>query len=1204
MIKRFIKKIIKTVRVLLTLLRAVLLSFRLQWRNLKTIGEISRQARDDNSVARDDMGSRADNSAPISSSEFKNWFNQISGKAKPDKKQIVWSGFGLFCATIIILGAMLISNRHSSATDSAVAVIGETALIVNTGGKIYFDASPYASNATIDNYSREMAGYAWSDDLGWIDFANTGSDPADPVKADASGNLSGHAKVLNGGYIDFNTSPTDANVAVDTNGDFSGYAWSEDIGWINFSGVSSPDYNPDLLAPDNPASVTSKSTEGGIDLSEATWYNYPTPYFSWSAPSDNANGITPSGVAGYYIYFGASASGDPASWQTTTNYTASDLGTAYNQNYYFRIKTKDVSGNISDAVTLFTYMYDQDDMAPPDPALSTAKSQASDGSDIVSDDWYNYGAPYFTWSASTDATDEDHSHTVSGTVGYYVYFGTSSSADPKTAGSYQTGLNYTASSLASGSTYYLRISSKDNAGNISAGSTIFTYKYETAAPSSPTYVSVSPSGFTRTNSFTFIWPTSGADMATDTGGSEVYGYQYKTGATDGVYSDWSTTMTGGSVALGDIAYRTGTNIFYLRAVDNAGNTDASPVQANFYFNDTAPTAVNNLVVNPTSSSTNSFAFSWDEPTTGSGNIAGYYYSVNALPTGSNTSYTTERTLAAGPYATQQGVNTFYIVAKDEAGNYSFDSCSAISGNPDTDGCAKKEFTANTSAPGAPASLQIFDISNRDASQFAITLKWVAPSNTGTGFSGYEIYRSTNGSNFSSVGTTAGTTYADTDLNSSKYYYYVKSKDNAGQYSVASSTVDATPTGRYTNPPALTENPTSSPKAFSATITWETDREGSSFGYFAKSKDDLANAKGFGQPEKSKKHSVEVIGLDPETIYFYQVMWEDSDGNQGRSDVYSFKTGLRPKISDVKITNITLNSATVSWTSTTVATSTINFGKTSNYGGHISDRSGSQTTNHSINLTDLEDSTSYHFQITGTDTDNNLLVSDDYTFNTLTRPQINNFRYETVKDAPTTTLKFTWETNVPTTSIVAYTIGSSTQTASQAEYKTVHEITVSDLQDKSTYILHAKGVDNFGNQVESDANTFTTPEDTRPPKLSHLKIEIKQSGFGETQKAQLVASWETDEPSTSQIEYAAGISGSDYNFKTKEDMALSTSHVVIASGLEPSKIYHLRAVSHDNSGNTGTSNDTTTITGKIQKSVIDIIINSLQKSLGWISKLIK
>ena len=586
---------------------------------------------------------------PISNSEFNSWLAKISKKAKPYRKQIGWTGFGMFCTLIIVLGGMFLFNKHSEALGSTVAVLGTTQATTNTGEKLYFDPGTYASNVTIDNYSRQMSGYAWSNDLGWISFG-TDSNPSGPVVADTSGHLSGKAKALNGGYIDFNASPSGANVTIAVGGNFSGYAWSEDIGWINFSGVNSPDYNPDLLPPNNPDSVTPKSASAGVTLAQSTWYNYATPYFSWTAPADNANGITPSGVAGYYVYFGTSSSGDPSAWQTTTNYTAADLSTGYNQNYYLRIKTKDVAGNISAATTLFTYQYDQDNLAPPDPTLASAKSQTPGGSDIVSGDWHNFGAPYFTWNASTDVTDADHGHTVSGTVGYYVYFGTSNTADPHTAGSYQTGLNYTAGSLATSSTYYLRISSKDNAGNISTGSTIFTYKYETVAPDSPKYVSVSPSGYTRTNSFTFIWPTSGADMAADTGGSGVYGYQYKTGATDGVYSDWSATMTGGSLELGDVAYRTGTNIFYLRAVDTAGNADPTPVQTNFYYNNTAPTAPKNLTVTPSSSDSNSFAFSWDEPTTGSGSISGYYYSINAIPTPSNTSFVTDRSLSAAPGA--------------------------------------------------------------------------------------------------------------------------------------------------------------------------------------------------------------------------------------------------------------------------------------------------------------------------------------------------------------------------------------------------------------------------------------------------------------------------------------------------------------------------------------------------------------------------
>ncbi|MCL5407381.1 MAG: DUF2341 domain-containing protein [Patescibacteria group bacterium] len=843
-----------------------------------------------------------------------------------------------------------------------------------------------------------------------------------------------------------------------------------------------------------------------------------------------------------------------------------------------------------------TYVWDTAD--PDNPATVTTLSQLG-GTALTTNTWYNHTAPYFSWTEPTD--NAGVGEVASGIAGYYVYFGTTATADPHTTGSYQVSRTYTASSLLSGSTYYLRIETKDNAGNIKniapENASLFIYKYDGDNPNSPVYISASPSGYTRTNSFTFSWPTSGGNMATDTGGSGLAGYNYKINS-----GSWSGIITGGSIVLTDIA-TTGVNVFYFRAVDNAGGYDLTPVQTNFYYNNSSPTTPQNLTVTPTVSGTNSFAFSWSLPISYSGSIAGYYYSINALPTLVNVSYTTATSLPADAYATQQGVNTFYIVAKDESGNYDLGSCQSIQNNPTTDSCTKVEFTANTSAPGIPTTVQIFDISNRDTKEYAITLKWTAPVNQGAGFSGYEVYRSATGSGYESIGSTTGTTYADTGLSSHIYYYYVKSKDNAGQYSAASSVVSVTPTGKYTSPPKIVATPKITISSYSAVITWQTDREGSSFVEYGTGAASLGTVNGGetkGQLDQTMDHSVSLKGLQPNTTYYYQAVWVDVDGNRGASDTLSFLTKPAPKVTDLDSkTNITLNSILVNWSTTVTAYCVLNYGATTDYGGVLKEFSGTYASAHSLNLTSLDHSTTYHFQISCLDSENNVFTSDDYKETTLTMPLISEFRFETI-DAPTTTVKFSWKTNVPTTTVATYQVGSDPlQSQSAADYKTDHEIIISNLEDKTSYVLQAKGVDEHGNMAESEKSTFTTPDDTRPPKLNGMTIEVRTSGFGQAQKAQVVVAWQTDESSTSQVEYSQGISGQDYSFKSKEDIALATNHVVIVSDLEPSKIYHLRAISKDAAKNAGISEDTTVITGKVQKSVTDIIINSLSSSLGWL-----
>lgn len=60
-----------------------------------------------------------------------------------------------------------------------------------------------------------------------------------PTQAAASNNVSGFAWSENIGWVSFNNlsdgSPTDYGVSIAANGDFSGYAWSENIGWISFN---------------------------------------------------------------------------------------------------------------------------------------------------------------------------------------------------------------------------------------------------------------------------------------------------------------------------------------------------------------------------------------------------------------------------------------------------------------------------------------------------------------------------------------------------------------------------------------------------------------------------------------------------------------------------------------------------------------------------------------------------------------------------------------------------------------------------------------------------------------------------------------------------------------------------------------------------------------------------------------------------------
>ena len=135
------------------------------------------------------------------------------------------------------------------------------------------------------------------------------------------------------------------------------------------------------------------------------------------------------------------------------------------------------AGNWSSAETLFTFKYDY--TSPVNPGTPcTAYADSSKAVAITNNIWQNLDAsPYFEWSGAGDISSQ--------VAGYTIYWGTSSTGDPGT-GTVQTVATYSASAVPSESIHYLRVRTKDNAGNWSSAVTLFTFKYDATSPNNPT----------------------------------------------------------------------------------------------------------------------------------------------------------------------------------------------------------------------------------------------------------------------------------------------------------------------------------------------------------------------------------------------------------------------------------------------------------------------------------------------------------------------------------------------------------------------------------------------------------------------------------------------------------------------------------------------------------------------------------------------
>jgi len=135
-----------------------------------------------------------------------------------------------------VLTALVLAAAMMMPAFAAVYAVSGVATVENTGATINFTAE--GGNVSIESTTGVFTGYAWSSELGWIAFGSA-DNPLGPVTVNLITHaVSGEAKVLNtGNYIDFRPTPEGSNVTIDASGNFSGYAWSEDVGWINFANV-------------------------------------------------------------------------------------------------------------------------------------------------------------------------------------------------------------------------------------------------------------------------------------------------------------------------------------------------------------------------------------------------------------------------------------------------------------------------------------------------------------------------------------------------------------------------------------------------------------------------------------------------------------------------------------------------------------------------------------------------------------------------------------------------------------------------------------------------------------------------------------------------------------------------------------------------------------------------------------------------------
>lgn len=963
------------------------------------------------------------------------------------------------------------------------------------------------------------------------------------------------------------------------------------------------------------------------------------------------------------IAYSTRTSADNSTWSNWESVSGSTIASTALRYLQWKADLAPASSPVGGAptITAAQIAYVEDSTAPvnPDTTASGFSTSSVPSADLTSATWYNYPTPKFTWAAGTDPAANGQS--ASGVASYHVLLTTDNTAVPASntgdscyalisAGSesYTVGTSNANCSLSNG-VYYLRLQTKDSSGNVADAVTLFTYKYDSSAPNAPASVSATTIGYSATNDFTFFWPT-----ASDNGSSGIAGYEYKTGA-NGAEWVFTTATQVSNVA----AYQEGQNVFYVRSKDVAGNystVTSSTGTVSFYYNSTAPTAPANLAITPSSSAdspaaANAFTVTWDEPATFSGSIAKYHYCVNCTPSASTMTETTSaqtvaRTLSNMALATQQGRNTLYLVAEDNNvnsetghGNRNFDAYSSI------------DFYASTVAPDKPINVTISDASDRDNSKWRLTLAW-DPGDADDLPDHYQVYRSSDNTTFAKIGNVNGTAYTDGSLTQSTLYYYkVLAVDNAGASSLYSATVSKAPEGKYASPPSAGGTPSAVVGSSTAVVKWTTGRKAFGAVEFGKT---TAYGASSAESTSTTDHSVKLTGLSPGTTYHYRVQsLDDSDlvgyeRDQAYSSDYTFTTLSTADISQVSITDQTLESAVISWKTTSLATSKIEYGTTTEYGSVVEVSTTADESVHSARITGLKHSTTYHFRVSGTTADGDDIFSQDNVFSTLTFPKITAVVFSTDQSQGGTTATLAWSTNVLTTATAEYqaaeidiavasqnqrlldlglivdTAGSGKQIdlgilqnlsradlalvpiTANGEKLSIYDGALSDrhiqrasgLTDGALYIFTLRGIDRYGNEVVSEPIRYVTGIDTKPPTITELILETPMSGASAESKARIIASFTTDEPARAKIEWGVGV-GTEYSQATEFSEGFGTTHALVLRDLNPTTSYHLRLVVQDETGNQTVSDDIVVVTPTAQAAALDIILKNLQDVFGFL-----
>jgi hypothetical protein len=385
-----------------------------------------------------------------------------------------------------------------------------------------------------------------------------------------------------------------------------------------------------------------------------------------------------------------------------------------------------------------------------------------------------------------------------------------------------------------------------------------------------------------------------------------------------------------------------------------------------------------------------------------------------------------------------------------------------------------------------------------------------------------------------------------------YHYRVRSQNSLGQERISADFVLNT-----VGAPIISGVGASATTATTATIVWTTNQASDSQIDYG-----LTTAYGSSTALNTAmvtSHSQTLTGLTSNQTYNYRVRSTNSFGLTTVSGNFTVVPVAPPVISGVGSSNITGNTATISWTTDLASDTQIEYGTTTSYGSSTA-LNTAMVTSHSQNVGGLSTGTLYHYRVKSRNAQGGLATSGDFTFTTASPAAISGISASAITG---TTVTISWTTNQASDSQVDYgtTAAYGTSTPIDGAMVTSHSLGLSNLSPGTLYHYRVRSRNAAGLLATSGDQTFTTMSG---PSISGVSA-------GSITGSSATINWSTNQASDTQVEYGPTTA---YGSSTTLNTSMSTGHSQQISGLTMATLYHYRVKSKNALGLLSTSGDFT------------------------------